>query len=46
MYVQQLSGPKDFKHLTHVDIDFNWQGDPTEVIELTKKIGEGFDLFL
>jgi hypothetical protein len=38
----QISSPVEFEQKVHVDKDFNWSGgNPNDVFDLTKKLGEG-----
>lgn len=38
-----ISGPRNARHVTHVDQEWNWSGesDPTTAFELLTKLGEG-----
>lgn len=36
-----VSSPERFIHRVHIDDDFNWKGDPTEVLQIVSRLGEG-----
>lgn len=37
----EIGTPYNFRHRIHVDVDLNWNQDPTEIFELMEKLGEG-----
>lgn len=37
-----ISAPYAFVHISHVDQELNWSGDPESSFELLEKLGEGY----